>query len=191
MRYPESQCLVLLNDMSQYLLYGLIRLDVNGLIRYGDVKAMLTCAVTSLFTTDFWCPPDLHEEVYDAFRVQSRRTPSSLTQPLTRRECDTVHLVRRRLSNKEIAGRLGVQESTVKYYLTNIFCKLNIYTRGELLVSSRVDSLWRKMALHQLSRPFNLLEAGIPFVGTDNHRPTDLLDVADTLNNEILSIKCS
>jgi DNA-binding NarL/FixJ family response regulator len=189
--YPESQCLVLLNEISQYFIYGLVRLDVNGIICYRDVKGMLISAVAAMSATDFWCPPSINKEVYDAFRAQSRRTPSLASQPLTRREYDTVHLVRRRLSNKEIAGRLGIQESTVKYHLTNVFCKLNIYSRSDLLVSSSDDSLWRELFVHGQSHACHLVETLIPFVGRGNHRPTDVLDVADIPDNEILSINRS
>jgi DNA-binding NarL/FixJ family response regulator len=184
--HPESLCLLLLNDMSQHMLYDLICLDINGIICYEDVKAMLVCAIAALSATDLWCPPSLCTQVHDAFRAQSRRTRFLSTQPLTCREYDTVHLVRQRLSNKEIAGRLGIQESTVKYYLANVFCKLNIYSRSELLVPSHVDVLWRKLA-SRVSSPCHLLET-ITSVGTGNQKATDALDPGSASTKAIQSV---
>ena len=34
--------------------------------------------------------------------------------------------------NKEIAGRLGISEQTVKHHITHIFDKLGVYNRLEL-----------------------------------------------------------
>jgi DNA-binding NarL/FixJ family response regulator len=184
--HPESLCLLLLNDMSQHILHGLICLDINGIICYEDVKEMLICSIAALSTTDLWCPPSLCARVHDAFRAQSRRTRFSATQPLTCREYDTVHLVRQRLSNKEIAVRLGIRESTVKYYLANAFCKLNIYNRSEFLVPSRVAVLWRKLITRRVSSPCHLIETSIGSIGTGNQRATDALAPGITSTDAIL-----
>jgi DNA-binding NarL/FixJ family response regulator len=186
--HPESLCLLLLNDMSPYGLPGLLCLDINGIIRYQDVKAMLVGAVGALSATDLWCPPSLSAQVNDAFMAQLRRTPFLAIQPLTCRELDTVHLVRQRLSNKEIAVRLGIQESTVKYYLANVFCKLSIYSRSEFLVPSHVDVLWRKLIARRVSSACHLIETSITPVGIGGQKATDALDPASTSTNAIQSV---
>ena len=38
------------------------------------------------------------------------------------------------LSNREIAARLGVSEDTVKHHLTNVYDKLGMSSRVELVV---------------------------------------------------------
>lgn len=188
--HPESLCLLLLNDMSQHMLHGLICLDINGVLCYQDVKAMLVCSIAALSTTDLWCPPSLCARVHDAFRAQSRRTRSLATQPLTCREYDTVHLVRQRLSNKEIAVRLGIRESTVKYYLAKVFCKLNIYSRSECLVPSHIDVLWRKLITRRVSSPCHLIETSIASVGTGNQKVTDALAPGSTSTDAIQPVNC-
>ena len=53
---------------------------------------------------------------------------------LTTREQDVARLVASGLSNKAIAHRLGLQEGTVKVHLHNIYQKLGISSRVELIL---------------------------------------------------------
>jgi len=53
---------------------------------------------------------------------------------LTTREQDVARLVASGLSNKAIAHRLGLQEGTVKVHLHNIYQKLAISSRVELIL---------------------------------------------------------
>jgi DNA-binding NarL/FixJ family response regulator len=53
---------------------------------------------------------------------------------LTAREQDVARLVASGLSNKAIAHRLGLQEGTVKVHLHNIYQKLGISSRVELIL---------------------------------------------------------
>jgi DNA-binding CsgD family transcriptional regulator len=48
------------------------------------------------------------------------------------RELEVVRLVSSRLPNKSIARRLGLQESTVKIHLYNIYKKLDVPNRTAL-----------------------------------------------------------
>jgi two-component system, NarL family, nitrate/nitrite response regulator NarL len=60
---------------------------------------------------------------------------------LTRREVEIVHLVAAGLHNKEIAHRLTVTEGTVKVHLHNIYAKLGVDGRMELLKYARERGL--------------------------------------------------
>ncbi|HWP93356.1 MAG TPA: response regulator transcription factor [Thermodesulfobacteriota bacterium] len=56
---------------------------------------------------------------------------------LTNREADIVNLIKIGMSNKRIAQRLSIREKTVKANLTNIFTKLQVQSRYQLLVRAR------------------------------------------------------
>lgn len=58
---------------------------------------------------------------------------------LTAREREAADLLGRRLSNKEIAERLGVSPSTVKTHVKRIFEKLNIHDRLEISAFQDVE----------------------------------------------------
>lgn len=53
---------------------------------------------------------------------------------LSQRESEVAELVTQGLSNKEIAGRLFVTEKTIKFHLTNIYKKMQIKSRSQLIV---------------------------------------------------------
>lgn len=58
-----------------------------------------------------------------------------LTQKgLSHREAEVAELVSRGLSNKEVANQLFVTEKTVKFHLTNIYKKMAVKSRAQLIV---------------------------------------------------------
>jgi RNA polymerase sigma factor (sigma-70 family) len=58
---------------------------------------------------------------------------------LTEREREVVRWVIQGMTNKEIASQLGISEKTVKTHLSNIFSKLNVSKRLQLLLYRIVD----------------------------------------------------
>src|SRR5689334_6871009 len=53
---------------------------------------------------------------------------------LSSREAEVAELVTKGLSNKEVANQLFVTEKTVKSHLTNIYKKMNVKSRAQLIV---------------------------------------------------------
>jgi len=59
--------------------------------------------------------------------------PSSPTERFTRRERQVLSYVFEGFGNKEIAGQLGVSESSVKATLQQLFAKTGVRTRSQLV----------------------------------------------------------
>lgn len=57
-----------------------------------------------------------------------------LQKPLTQREWEIVTVAVRGLCIKEMSTELGIKERTVTVHLQNIFQKLHIHSRYELIV---------------------------------------------------------
>lgn len=55
---------------------------------------------------------------------------------LSNRESEVATLVAKGLSNKDVADKLYVTEKTIKFHLTNIYKKMNIRSRAQLIVWS-------------------------------------------------------
>jgi DNA-binding NarL/FixJ family response regulator len=53
---------------------------------------------------------------------------------LTTRERETAELVSKGLSNKEVASQLFITEKSVKFHLTNVYKKLALNSRAQLIV---------------------------------------------------------
>ena len=54
---------------------------------------------------------------------------------LSRRESEVVVLVVQGLTNKQVADKLCVAEKTVKFHLTNVYKRMNISRRSEIIWS--------------------------------------------------------
>jgi DNA-binding NarL/FixJ family response regulator len=77
----------------------------------------------------------------DAYLVAAETSAEAdrLIEPLTPRETEVLALVADGLSNKAIAGSLGVSDETVKFHLGSIF--------GKLGASNRTDAVRRALRL--------------------------------------------
>jgi len=64
---------------------------------------------------------------------------SEIHGKLTDREKEVVQRARKGQTNKEIAADLGISEKTVKAHLSNVFSKLNIGRRLQLLLYRVAD----------------------------------------------------
>jgi DNA-binding NarL/FixJ family response regulator len=80
--------------------------------------------------------PEL-ERCRGTFRELDSRPPSRTEAPgsgdLTGRELDVARCVATRMSNKAVARELGISQRTVTTHLSNIYRKLGIGSRGELV----------------------------------------------------------
>ena len=69
------------------------------------------------------------------FVTERRRdVTSKRIESLTIREREIISLIARGMRNKDIADRLCISETTVRHHLTNIFGKLDVSNRQELLI---------------------------------------------------------
>jgi two-component system, NarL family, response regulator len=134
-RFRGGKFLVLIKMVPVDEVCGFLELGIDGLLEYEDVESHLVTAIKQISAGGTWHSPRVQMHVLRAVKQFTRRNSGGLTF----RELDIVQLVRQRLSNKEIARVLGVEESTVKFHLSNIFCKLNIGTRDQLLGKSAKD----------------------------------------------------
>mgnify|MGYP001160703694 FL=1 len=71
-----------------------------------------------------------------AVKTKSDADASPLTWPnaLTERQREIIRLVGQGLSNKDIAYKLSISDSTVRHHMTNIFDKVGVPNRQNLLI---------------------------------------------------------
>ena len=70
----------------------------------------------------------------------ARRRSVETRDDLTAQEAQIARLARDGLSNAEIGARLFISQSTVAYYLRNVFSKLHIASRHQLAQAPGVDT---------------------------------------------------
>jgi two-component system, NarL family, nitrate/nitrite response regulator NarL len=82
-----------------------------------------------------WFPPHMLEQTFKLAQQAIRSRPGeNLLQSLTSREGEIALAVADGKSNREIAGLYSISEATVKTHLTNIFRKLEVRDRVELVL---------------------------------------------------------
>lgn len=137
-RFPGGKYLVVSRALSVDQISAFHELGIDGFMEYEDVQEHLATAIQEIRVGETWCSPTLDQADRSALKELARKH-SGDRSALTCREGDIVQLARQRLTNKEIACLLKIEESTVKFHLGNIFGKLNISTRDKLLEPSRTN----------------------------------------------------
>jgi DNA-binding NarL/FixJ family response regulator len=111
------------------------------------VKSMaandLVRAITAAYHQEPWVPADIQRRLhYLVNRQHPFHNSYRGTGPmpgLTRREQDVVRTLLEGHSNKEIARRLFISERTVQTHLSNIFTKMNVTSRTEVVLAAMRD----------------------------------------------------
>jgi DNA-binding NarL/FixJ family response regulator len=141
--YPESKCILLDAESSSDHLSLLLDSTVHGFLRHANVKEWLAEAVWSVARGLLWVHPEFTRNVSSP----NHAVPEGIrAESLTRRENEILHLVTNHFSNKEISMLLEIEESTVKFHLSNILAKRNV-SRREDLATSRISGGWRTLLL--------------------------------------------
>jgi LuxR family maltose regulon positive regulatory protein len=81
-------------------------------------------------------PTQPEETATGTAQSRSRAANAGLVEPLSGRERDVLALLRDRLSDKEIADRLGLSTATVKRHTANIYGKLGVSKRWDAVVKA-------------------------------------------------------
>ncbi len=72
-----------------------------------------------------------------AVRDTATQASSPLTEPLTKRELEVLHLMGEGLTYNEIASQIMVSLNTVRTHVKNIYSKLLVHKRSQALARAR------------------------------------------------------
>ena len=86
--------------------------------------------IRDVMTGKVWFEQDV---VQRAITSQPRAHPEPQAEQFTHRERQVLWCVFEGLANKEIAGQIGVSESSVKATLQQLFSKTGVRTRSQLV----------------------------------------------------------
>ena len=117
-----------------------VRLGVRGVVLKEMAGRMLVNCIRKVHEGGRWLEHASMGRAFDQLILRDAGE-RELARILTARELDVVRGVAQGLRNKEIAGRLGVNEGTVKIHLHNVYVKLGIDGRLALNVLLRDKGL--------------------------------------------------
>lgn len=144
---PAARVLVLtgLRDTEEHR--RVVQLGAVGLVRKEVAAEVLVKAIEKVNSGEVWLDRALTatvlHEMSQAGRVRQVDPEAVRIATLSRRESEVISLIAEGLSNKLIAGRMSITETTVRHHLTSIFAKLGVSDRLELLVYSYRNKIVR------------------------------------------------
>lgn len=131
-RDPRPRVVLLTAGLSEDELIEALRYEVRGVVLKEMAPALLVQCLRRVHAGGQWLEKaSATGAMTKLIRDEDRRR--KLATILTPREIEIVRLVRRGLANRQIAETLGVAEGTVKVHLHNIYEKLAVQRRGELI----------------------------------------------------------
>jgi two-component system nitrate/nitrite response regulator NarL len=108
----------------------------GAVLKDSGVAALIQC-IRGVMSDKYWFG-EREVASLEAALCRLRETvdlpPPRKTFQLTRRELEVVAATVSGFTNREIAVRLSISEHTVKHHLTNIFDKVGVYNRLELML---------------------------------------------------------
>jgi DNA-binding NarL/FixJ family response regulator len=117
-----------------------LRLGVRGVVLKELAPQLLVECIRKVYAGEQWIDKQLSNLALEALlrRETAGRPRSSVLSP---RETEIVRMVAGGLGNKELAERLGVSEGTIKIHLHNIYKKLKVHSRLELVLHAQANKL--------------------------------------------------
>lgn len=134
--HPETRIVMLLDTGDRNAVIEAFRAGARGVFcRSESLKSLAKC-IACVHEGQIWASSRELRFLLEAFSeaMPMRLVDATGVSILSKREQDVVRCVAEGLSNREIAGRLGLTEHTVKNYLFRIFDKLGVSSRVEVVL---------------------------------------------------------
>lgn len=139
--WPVPEWIVVGDDLEHHGLDVLLQCRAHGVLGRQASVGELRLALEAVAVGDLWIPLDLLGRLFLALRHRSAADDPSFAPlalndgmaSLTPREVEVMALLRRGLSNKQIAAQLGISINTVKKHLARSYAKRGLRQRRQLL----------------------------------------------------------
>src|SRR6266849_6441482 len=128
--FVNPKFLVLDYEKSRQEILRLLIMGTQGFVAHSTVSEVLSRAILRVAAGQLWVPPEVLQEFL--CEIGHIRRKDLQRQTTTPREGEILELIRKRLSNREIADLLKIRVSTVKFHVSNIFSKMHATSRREL-----------------------------------------------------------
>jgi two-component system, NarL family, response regulator DegU len=128
---PERVVLALTISEAEEDIVEMVAAGASGYVLKDVDPASLARSIQDAHAGHFQLDDALTRQVIMRLGSNLRKPRRHLSEPLTERETEILHMVVEGKGNKAIANRLGLSEGTIKSHLRNIYRKLRVQTRAE------------------------------------------------------------
>jgi two-component system, NarL family, nitrate/nitrite response regulator NarL len=177
----EARSLIMSDDLESDRVMKVLRHGANGVVTRRTSPELFTKSITTVLAGHFWVSRAMITDfvhqirknagaevqklsvtqaekvgvVVPAVHAISARMEEAETYRfgLTRREAQIIGALVDGQTNKDIAGTLGISEATVKHHLTNVYDKLGVYNRVELVLFAVNHGLCRTKTISAVLPP--------------------------------------
>ncbi|NJN18501.1 MAG: response regulator transcription factor [Oscillochloris sp.] len=135
---PKARVILLTGLADRQAHREAIHAGAVGLVSKGQVKDHLLLAVEKVHAGEAWLDRSMIADLLSD--ISGRRNADAVDpeevkiRSLTEREHEVVQLIAEGLSNRQIAERISISETTVRHHLSSIFSKIGVSSRLELVV---------------------------------------------------------
>lgn len=132
-RCPRTAVLILtMHERDEYVLAA-VKAGARGYLLKDAPARDVIAAIRNAAAGGAWLHPSVARFLLDVV-ARGRHNERSGEQALTDREREVLRLVARGARNRDIARALFMSEKTVKQHVTNIFRKLRVTSRSQVVV---------------------------------------------------------
>lgn len=133
--FPRVRSIVISEDTGRDLIVEIFRAGAKGFYRRSEYDpAMFARCIQRVAEGQIWARNEQLGMVMDAFASTAAANESKGLRSLTPREREVAQAVSDGLSNLDVARRLGISIHTVKNYIFNVFDKVGVSNRAELIL---------------------------------------------------------
>jgi len=133
----RARVIMLTADIESSQIIEALQSGAHGIVLKHSSLDLLLKSIRCVREGQYWVGQESVSDLINALRHMTPPTGASAASPdfgLTSREKQVIALIGAGYTNKDLAQELGISEHTVKHHLTNIFDKLGVSNRLELVL---------------------------------------------------------
>jgi NarL family two-component system response regulator LiaR len=132
---PEARILAITSSTEDERVLAAVQAGAAGYLLKDASRTLFLQGLRAVAAGKTFLPPEVAEKLARGVRqAGGERTEEASPEQLTRREQEILALLGEGLSNRAIADRLSLSESTVRVHVYNILGKLGLEDRGQAIV---------------------------------------------------------